>query len=47
VGDKDVPIEGVSQTVPSRLILQDMRAKDLLEILLNLGSAYFSDEPEE
>ncbi len=42
-----MPIEGVSQTASGCLILQDVRAENLLEILLNLGSAYFSDKPEK
>jgi hypothetical protein len=47
VSNEDIPIEGVSQTASGRLILQDMRAENLLKILLNLGSAHFSDEPEK
>ncbi len=45
--DQDIPIEGVSLNGAGRLVLQDMRAKHLLKILLNFRSANFSDEPEE
>ncbi len=34
MSDQDIPIEGVNQTAPVCLILQDMRAEYLLEILL-------------
>ena len=47
MSDQDIPIEGINQTAPGFLILQDMRAKDLLEILLNLGGADFSEKPEK
>jgi hypothetical protein len=47
VSNQDIPIEGVSQTAPGCLILQDVRVENLLKILLNLGSAYFSDKPEK
>ncbi len=43
MSDQDIPIEGVNQTVPGCLILQDMRA----EYLLNLSGAYFSYKPEK
>ncbi len=45
--DQDIPIEWINQTVPGFLIRQDMRAKDLLEILLNFGGVDFSDKPEK
>ncbi len=47
MSDQDIPIEGINQTAPGFLILQDMRAKDLLEILLNLGGADFSEKPKK
>ncbi len=47
MSNQDIPIEGVNQTAPGCLILQDMRAEYLLEILLNFGSADFSDKPEK
>jgi hypothetical protein len=47
MSDEDISIKGVSQTAYGCLILQDVRAEDLLKILLNLGSAHFSDEPEK
>ncbi len=47
MSNEDIPIEGVGQTASGRLILQDVRAEDLLKILLNLGSAHFSDKPEK
>ncbi len=47
MADEDIPTEGVNQTASGCLILQDVRAENLLEILLNLGSGYFSDKPEK
>ena len=47
MSNQDVSIEGINQTAPGSLILQDMRVENLLKILLNLGSAYFSDKPEK
>ncbi len=47
MGNQDVPIEVVSQIAHGCLILQDMRAEYLLEILLNFGGADFSDKPEK
>ena len=47
MSNQDVCIEGINQTAPGRLILQDMRAEYLLEVLLNLGGADFSDKPEK
>ncbi len=47
MSDDDIPIEGISLTASGCLILQDVRAENLLEILLKLGSAYFSDKPEK
>ncbi len=47
MSNQDISIEGISQTAPGRLILQDMRAEYLLEVLLNLGDADFSDKPEK
>ena len=47
VSNQDVSIEGINQTARGRLILQDMRAEYLLEVLLNLGGADFSDKPEK
>ncbi len=44
---QDIPIEGVSLNGASCLVLQDMRAKHLLKILLNFRSANFSDKPEK
>ena len=46
MSNQDIPIEGVNQTAPGCLILQDMRAEYLLEILLNFSGAHFSDKPE-
>ncbi len=46
MSDPDIPIKGVNQTAPGCLILQDMRAEYLLEILLNFSGAYFSYKPE-
>ena len=47
MSNQDVSIEGSSQTAPGRLILQDMRAEYLLEVLLNLGGADFSYKSEK
>ncbi len=47
MSDQDIPIEGIGWTAPGCLILQDMRAEHLLEILLNLSGAHFSDKPEK
>jgi hypothetical protein len=47
VSDQDISIEGISLTIPGILILQDMRAEYLLEILLNFLGADFSDKPEK
>jgi hypothetical protein len=47
VSDQDISIEGIRLTIPGSLILQDMRAEYLLEILLNFLGADFSDKPEE
>ena len=47
MADQNIPIERVSLNGTGRLVLQDMRAKHLLKILLNVRSANFSDEPEE
>ena len=47
MADQNIPIEGVSLNGVGRLVLQDMRAKHLLKILLNFRSANFSDKPEE
>ncbi len=41
MSNQDIPIEGVNQTVPGCLILQDMRAEHLIEILLNFSGAYW------
>jgi hypothetical protein len=46
MSNQDILIEGVNQTAPGCLILQDMRAECLLEILLNFSDAYFSYKPE-
>ena len=43
MSNQDVSIEeGINQTAPGSLILQDMRAEYLLEVLLNLDGADFS-----
>jgi hypothetical protein len=47
VSNQNVSIEGISQIALGRLILQDMQAEYLLEVLLNLGGADFSDKPEK
>ena len=47
MSNQDITIEGINQTARGRLILQDMRAEYLLEVLLNLGGADFSDKPEK
>jgi hypothetical protein len=47
MSNQDVSIEGINQTAPGSLILQDMRAEYLLEVLLNLDGADFSDKPEK
>ena len=47
MSNQDVSIEGINQTAPGSLILQDMRAEYLLEVLLNLNGADFSDKPEK
>ena len=47
MSDQDISIEGIRLTNPGSLILQDMRAEYLLEILLNFLGADFSDKPEE
>ncbi len=44
---QDIPIEGINQTAPGCLILQDLRAEHLLEILLNFSGAHFSDKSEK
>ena len=47
MSNQDVTIEGINLTALGSLILQDVRVENLLKILLNLGSAYFSDKPEK
>ncbi len=44
---QDILIEGTNQTVPGCLIVQDIRAEHLLEILLNFSGSHFSDKPEK
>ena len=47
MSDQDVTIEGINRTALGSLILQDMRAEYLLEVLLNLNGADLSDKPEK
>ena len=47
MSNQDVTIEGINRTALGSLILQDMRAEYLLEILLNFSGAHFSDKPEK
>ncbi len=47
MGYEDISIERINQTAPGCLILQDMRAEHLLEILLDFSGAHFSDKPEK
>ncbi len=47
MGYQDITIEGIDLTAPGCVILQDMRAEHLLEILLNFSGANFSDKPEK
>ena len=47
MSNQDVSIEGIRLTTPGSLILQDMRAEYLLEVLLNFLGADLSDKPEK
>ena len=47
MSNQDIPIEGIGWTASGCLILQDMRAEHLLEVLLNFSGAHFSDKPEK
>ncbi len=47
MSNQDIPIEGVNQTAPGCLILQDVRAEYLLKILLNFSGADFSYKSEK
>ena len=43
MSDQDIPIEGVGWTASSCLILQDVRAEHLLEVLLDKPEKDFAE----